>query len=247
MLLEDEQVVVILGILIIFFMVLLTYGLVNKAYSDDYPESIENINALEMNNGDLVCVSYPNIAGAFVSCFSKSIWSHTGTIWVDPKTNVRYVVEGAIYRHKKYQHFQKIPLETWLFFNRKSIIAYKKYKGPPISSEYMEKVFEPFIKNCKLEGFNIFWARFLVQKPYYEYAFNSKYTCLEFTIILGQELGIYTKKNIYCSYLTNEIVNNGIEFCPGISYSKPIQITCQYPDLVFLKEDIKNNKKFWKN
>lgn len=247
MLFEDEQVIIIFCLLIIFFMVIILNGLLNKVYSDDYPEESSSINSIDMNNGDLVFVSYPNIAGAFVSSFSRSIWSHTGMIWVEPLTNVRYVIEGAVYSHKKYQHFQKIPLETWLFFNKKSIIGYKKYRGKPISSEYMETIFSPFFKHCKLDGFNIFWARFLFQRPYYEYNLNSKITCIEFTVILGQELGIYKKDKIYCSYLTNEIVNNRIEFCSDVSYSKPIQIIYSLKDLVLIKEDIKINKIFWKN
>jgi len=185
MLLDDYDVIEIFSLVVILLLILLIISLVNRVYADDYPKTAEYIQSIEMNNGDLVCVSYPNFAGGFVTSFSRSIWSHTGTIWVDPISNIRYVLEGAIYKHNKYKHFIKIPLETWLYFNRKSIIAYKKYIGPAIDSNFIDSIYQQY-NNCKLEGFNFLWARFLFDKDYYEYTKNSKLTCLEFTVILDK-------------------------------------------------------------
>ncbi len=247
MLLEDNEVIIILCVMIILFLVLVMINLVNRTYADDYPDNSEYIDSTEMNNGDLVCVSYNNVAGAFVTSFSKSIWSHTGTIWVNPKTQVRYVMEGSIYKTKKYQHFIMVPLETWLFFNKKSLLAYKKYHGKPIDSNFMYSIFKPFNIECKLEAMNVLWSRFLFERDHYEYAKNDRYTCIEFTVILGQELNIFKKDKIYCSYFPDHVVNNKIPFCEGVSYAAPIKIRIQLTDLVLLRDDIQIHSKFWKN
>jgi len=245
--LDDNEVFIVIALVVILLLILYLIGLVNRATADDYPLTADYIEAADMQNGDIVCVSYNNIAGGFISSWSASIWSHTGTIWVDPETNVRYVLEGAIYRHENYREFFKIPYETWLYFNRKSLLGYKKYNGPPIDSHFMWNKFEPYVKCCKLEAANIFWARFLVERDYYEYQKNHKYTCIEVTVILGQESEIFAKDKIYCSYYPGQIVNNQIKCVPGVYYSEVVKIKIQPSDLMLLTEDIKNNTHFWKN
>ena len=111
----------------------------------------------------------------------------------------------------------------------------------------MYSIFKPFKDECKLEPMNVLWARFLMEKDHYEYAKNNRYTCLEFTVILGQELQIFTKDKIYCSYLPDHVVNNKIPFCEGVSYDIPRKIKAQLTDLVLLKDDIQIYQNFWKN
>lgn len=240
---DDDTLFAIVGICIIFLIILYMIGFIHRSTADDYPETACYADPGEFNNGDLVFVSYNSIAGAIVTSFSSSIWSHTGTIWVDPVTNVRFVLEGAIYKHKKYHHFFKIPLDTWLFFNKRFLIGWKRYIGPQIDSTFLWSKFEWLHKNCKLEAFNVFWSRFLINKDHYEYSRLSKYTCLEATVILGQEAGIYKKDKIYCSYFPGNLVNDEIKFASGVSYTKPIKITIDPARLLIMKEDMRT--KFW--
>lgn len=242
MLMEDNELAIFLYLVVIVLLILYLIGFIIRATMDDYPTKCEYREPSDFNNGDIVCVAYSTISAGFVSSFSGSMWTHTGTIYVDPKTNIRYVLEGAIYRQQKYKNFFKIPLETWLHINRKFIIGYKKYNGPHIDSDYLWSKFEWMTKKCKLEAFNIFWSRFLVNKDYYEYSRNKKYTCLEATVILGQDVGIFEKDKIYCSYFPGDIVNNRISLCKGISYDLPIQIAL-HPTREFL---ISNDKLFFK-
>lgn len=247
MLLDDNEILFIIALVVILILILIMIGLINCATANDYPLTTSYVEASDMETGDLVCVAYDNIAGSFVSSFSNSIWSHTGTIWVDPESNVRYVLEGAIYRHKDYREFFKIPYETWLYFNRKNLTGYLKRNGNPIDSNFMWSKFEPYVKCCKLESANIFWSRFLFEKDYYEYQKNYKYTCIEMTVILGQECEIFEKDKIYCSYYPGQIVNNQIKCVPGVYYSNVVKIKIQPSDMMLLTEDIKNNTNFWKN
>lgn len=246
MLLEENEITMVLIMVIIIFLILILISLINRDQTDDYPVECKYIDPNEANNGDVVLVSYYSIAGGFVTSFSKSIWTHTGTIWVDPVTNIRYVLEGAIYSHKKYRHFFKIPFETWLYFNRKSIIGYKKYHGPPIDSSFLWSKFEWLSKDCNLEPFSVYWSRFLLSKDYYEYTKSSKYTCLEATIILGQEAGIYKKDKMYCSYFPGDIANNNISLCEGIHYDLPIKIALHPSNHILMLEDINFNVEYWK-
>lgn len=244
---DDNTLVLVLGVVVIFLFILYLIGFIYRSTMDDYPDTAMYVEPGNFNNGDLVFVSYSSLAGGIISSFSASIWSHTGTIWVDPKTNIRFVLEGAIYRHKKYQQFFKIPLETWLFFNKKFLVGYKKYFGPKIDSAFLWNKFEWLNKNCRLEGFNIFWSRFLVNRDYYEYSRLPKYTCLEATVILGQDAGIYEKDKIYCSYLPGNIVNDEITYTNGTSYSKPTKISLDPTRMSLLLEDLKTQKTYWEN
>lgn len=245
MLLEDEDVMFLFAFIIIVFAILYLISFTVRATTDDYMTECEYRDMRDFNNGDVVCVGYYSVAGAIVTSFSKSIWTHTGTIWVDPITSVRYVLEGAIYRLEKYRQFFKIPLETWLFFNKKFILGFKKYHGPEIDSNFLWSKFEWLSKTCILEPFNIFWSRFLVNKEYYEYSRKTRYTCLEATIMLGQDAGIYKKDKIYCSYYPGSVVNNEISLCDGVSYDLPIEIQLHPSNKLLLQEDLFYQKSFW--
>lgn len=247
MYLNEENTFFFLGLIIMVLLIIILIGHIKMSTSDDYAASCEYIESFNLQTGDIVCVAYKHFAGSFIASFSSSVWSHTGTIWIDPITNIKYVLEGAIYRHKLYKHFFKIPFETWLYFNRKNVIGYKKYIGPPIDQNLMIKAFGIFINNCKLEGSNIFWARFLFERDYYEYQLNYKYTCIEATIILGQNIGIYKKEKIYSSYFPCDVVNNRIPTCKNIHYENVKQIKIQPVDFLLLVDDIEKNKKTWDN
>lgn len=244
---DDTNELLFLGGLIILMLFILLIAQINISLSEDYAETSGYIESADLCNGDIVCVAYRNISGTFISSFSRSIWSHTGIIWIDPKTNIKYVIEGCMYKSKNYRNFIRVPYETWLYFNRKSILGYKKYVGPPLDSYEMDKIFLPYEKVCILEGSNIFWSRFLVKRDYYEYQMNYRYTCIEYTVMLLQRLGVYKKEKIYSSYLPCDIVNNMIPTEEGIYYEKVKEIKLQKVDLYLLKEDMQKNKDFWEN
>lgn len=243
--LEEEEVFFIIGFFVILLVIIYFIGFMNRHEANDYPTEAMYIRPWQCNNGDIVCASYYNMAGGFVTSISRSIWSHTGTIWVDPKTSIRYVLEGAIYLHESYKHFIKIPLVTWLHFNRKSLLGFKKYHGPILDSDFIWSKFKWLYDDCKLEGFTVLWSRFLFDKAHYEYSRKNKYTCLEGTVILGQEIGIFKKDKIYSSYYPGNIVNNEICLCDGISYDLPIKIKLHPSDQEILLEDIATYKDYW--
>lgn len=212
----------------------------------DFPCEVKYMEPYDMNNGDLVCISYNNIAGAFVGSFTHSIWVHTGMIWVDPETEIRYVLEGAIYGQKEYQGFFKIPVVTWMNINRLNIMGYKKYNGPELDSDLMIKTFEPFMKNSKLEGLNYSWIRFLIDGDYTDHEHKSRYTCFESTIILGQAIGTFAKKKRYSAYFPKDIANGTIHLNEGVSYSKIVQFHMNPCEKSLLFRDMSVFSSFWK-
>lgn len=218
--------------------------MINRFTAYDSPDEVKYIYPHEMNTGDLVCVSYSNFASAFVGTFTNSIWVHVGIIWVDPNTNVRYVLEGAIY-NGIYKNFFKIQLDIWMFINKKNLMCWNKYNGPTIDAEHMMNQFEQFIKYSKLEGLNMNWYRFLLVQDYTEHVHKSKYTCFEAIVILGQEIGIFDKSRKYCSYFPSDLANNRIKLCPGVSYNKKIQIRMTDCQRKMLFDDMVQFSEFW--
>lgn len=214
----------------------------------DFPTSVRYIEACEMKTGDIVAVAYNNHVTFTVSSMTASAWIHTGIIWVDPETNIRYVLEGAICRQKRYKQFYKIPVATWLYLNRGSLIGYKRYNGPEPDANKMIEVFNRISKNCKLEGFNYTWFRFLFRDNYENFEkLKKKYTCFEITIILGQESGIYKKNRSYHSFFPCDIVNDNIDMENDAFYSKVIQCHQNPAEAFLLKEDKQKYKDFWKS
>lgn len=197
--------------------------MINRFTAFDSPNSVRYIYPDELNTGDLLCVSYNNLAGEFVGSFTNSIWVHTGMVWVDPNTNLRYVLEGAIYGGSVYKNFFKIPFETWVRINKRNIMSWKKYNGPEIDPVMMINEFQRFNK-IKLEGFNPTWLRFLINRNYNTPNLGNKLTCFEAIVILGQEMCIFKKDKLYSSYFPCDIVNNNIKTEDGIFYSENIQI-----------------------
>lgn len=232
---------------VFIIIVLYVISMINRFGAKDIPQTAKYIDANDMNTGDILCVAYNNLAGAFVGSFTNSVWVHTGMVWVEPETEIRYVLEGAIYRQTEYKHFFKIPVNTWLNINRGSLMGYKKYFGPEIDAKKMIETFVPFERSSELEGFNPFWIRFLMTLPYYEKIHSKKYTCFECTVILGQENGIFKKNRYYSSYFPTDIINNKIDFCKGVSYSPVEEVVLNPIETSLLLNDVVRFPSFWKN
>ncbi len=207
----------------LIFAFLLVIAMINKYTSFDDPIKYVVIDPHDLKTGDILGVAYNNVAGWFVSSFSKSIWSHTGTVWVDPKNGMVYVLEGAIYPNKAYQHAMRIPFEKWYCYNCRSILGLKRYHGPEIDPNRMIEVFGKYEGKIKLESFNASWGKYLYDHPYIKTKVGKTYTCYEMTILLNQELGIYKKEKLYCSYFPDHIMNSKIKCEDGCYYATNVR------------------------
>lgn len=246
MFLDDFEIMFLLGVFLILLVILYMCSFIIRSCLDDYPGVGIYLNSNECNTGDIVFCSYYTPAGVLISTISNSIWSHPGFIWVDEDTGIRYVLEGAIYKQTKYRNFYKIPLENWLFINKRSMLGYKKYTGKPIDSKYMLSKFQWMIDECRLGSFDPLWARFIINKQHYEYSRNEKYTCSEAAVILGQETGIFERDKIYCSYLPGDLANGYIKLTKDASYDNVVEILQHPTERLSILEDSFFNKTFWK-
>lgn len=233
--------------IIFIFIVLLLYiiSMINRFSVSDLPLQSKYIDQSEMNTGDLLCVSYNNVAGAFVGTFTRSVWVHTGMIWCDPDTKIKYVLEGAIYGHPEYKQFYMIPIATWMYINKNNVMGFKKYHGPDIDSKIMIDSFKPFMEQTNLEGLNPWWLRFLMNNEYEEYKPQKKITCFESTVVLGQSAGIFAKEKHYSSYFPCDIVNNKISCVDNVYYDQTIQIHMNEIEKNLLFVDMNEFFAFW--
>lgn len=237
----------IAGIILIFLMIIYLITFILRSTLSDLPSNVRYVDAYEMKTGDLVCISYNNLPGHIVASLTNSAWTHTGMIWVDPKTNIRYVLEGAICRQSEYKNFYKIPVVSWMNLNRHSTLGFKSYVGPPVDPIKMIETFEPMTKYCKLEGFRPAWMRFLFNDPYQELTtLKPRYTCFESTLILGQECGIFSHDRMYSSYFPCHIVNDQVKMPKGTYYTKVIQMIQNPLQQKMLVDDMKKFPDFWK-
>jgi hypothetical protein len=199
---------------------LLIIAMINVFSAHDEPINILFCNLEDLKTGDILGVAYNNMAGNFTSAFSKSIWTHTGTVWVDPKTHITYILEAAVYPDKNYQHIVQIPFDVWYSYNNKFIIGIVQYQGPKIDEEKMLQEFLIYRQaGVKLEGLNHTWGRFLFNRRYFKSKINKRYTCYELTILLHQNCNIYKKEKLHTSYFPGHIMNNRISCENGISYT----------------------------
>ena len=240
---SEEWSVNFLFLIFVVFAFLLVISLIRRYTTFDDPEKGIHIDPIELKTGDILGVGYSNVAGMFTSSFSRSVWSHTGIVWVDPDTNIRYILEGAMYPEKKYQGFMRIPFDNWYFYNSCFICGICRYQGPPLDPHKVIKEFSKFEGKVKLEGFNPSWGRFLVNKPYFPSQINDYYTCYEVTILMLQNLGIYQKILLHSSYFPKHIMNGYIPCENGFSFA-PIERFYLVPTLnrLIKFEKYKNRK-----
>lgn len=238
----DDDIIVFILIICLFYIV----SMINRFTVNDEPKTVRYIYPDELNTGDLMCVSYSNLTRDFIATFTKSCWVHVGIIWVDPNTNIRYVLEGAMYG-KKYRNFFKINIDSWFNINKNSLICWKKYNGPSIDAKTMINSYTEIIEFSKLEGLNINWCRFFMNQKYQKAKYVKKLTCFEAVVILGQDIGIFDREKKYSSYFPSDLVNNKIKLCENISYNDAIEIKMAGPIQKLLFNDMENFPDKWKN
>ena len=244
---SDEWAYCFFFLLFIIFAFLLVVAMINKYTSHDEPVVNEHIDPYDLTTGDILGVAYPNLAGAFVSSFSGSIWSHTGIVWVDPDTGRPYVMEGAVYPDARYQGAFKIPFNRWYRYNRGFILGIKKYIGTPIDARNFNECFKKYEGKVNLEGFNMSWGRFLVNKKYYEHKLCKTYTCYEINIMHLQSAGIYKKERLQSSYFPDHIMNGYIPLEDGAKYKNTVRFFIEPCTYAIMQYEKRQSRKKCKN
>lgn len=208
---NEDLILNIIIFIIIILIVIIIVCIVKGILTSDYPETkIVNLDDNELNTGDIVIVGYNNFFGKIVRGFTSSIWTHSGILWRDPKTNFLYIIELGVYKKYKLKGIFKIPFNLWISANKKHIKGLLKYSGETkLSAEKMENIYNKY-KTIELDKFNYKWYRFLYKQYYNEEKNRNIYTCFEFTIKLLQEMDIYMKNYLCSSYFPGDIGNNKI-------------------------------------
>ena len=227
----SEVFVWICFIIIIISVIFIIAAFYNITSVDDKPKKGEYLELDSVKTGDIIAVSYRAINGYIISAWSASTWSHTGLIWRDPETDIPYVLEACSYRSLNMKGVIKIPLYKWLILNRKNMKGIVRYKGTDIDPYRMIDEFNKF-SDCKLEGFNQTWKRFLVTRELKDDDFRANgeytsYTCFEITIIVLQKLDVMDKKYTASSYFPDHIMNLNVHGMRG-KYNECIQIELEH-------------------
>jgi hypothetical protein len=209
-----EQVLLwILIPLLLIILLLFLVGSYRIYICNDLPKRTHNLDFNSMNTGDILGVGYTHPFGWFVKAWSCSNWSHTGIVWRSPDDGQLYVLEAAIYGDV-YSGVIKIPIVSWLRFNRKSHIGISRLKGKPIDPIALINAFEVRKKYVKLESYNWKWYRLLLKKPFFEET-RSMYTCYEIVVSVLQDVGVVSKKYACSSYFPCDIMSGNIDLCKG--------------------------------
>lgn len=210
----------------VIFMVLTLLVLLKTTLPDDDPfKPIKHINFDDFKTGDIVSVAYLNINTDVVRLFTNSKWNHVGLIYVDPKTNINYVLEGSGYRKKnnKYRNFFKIPLSTWIRYNRKCKICVRHVDRTPPG--IMEE-FQKFIDNSTLGGINIKIVNFFKMIPYKEnFDYKQSYSCYESTFRVLQDVGVIKKKYEGSSYRPSDLLYTEEIYTGNYTYTEPYELS----------------------
>lgn len=241
-----DSIDLIFNLTIFCLFVIYILSFIMRATATDYPLYTKKIDIESLRTGDLFCISYNNIAGSIITSFTNSIWSHICVIWVDVETNIKYILEGAIYSNDAYKNFYKIPADTWLNINKNNLIGYRPYLGPDLDSKKMLETFENITDGVKLEGFNPYWLKFFVLRYYTKFTKVKKLTCFEAIVVLLQELDVVKKVYDYTSFFPNTIITSNDHFECADYYGFLYEAKVYKTDIVVLKQDMEEFKCFWK-
>jgi hypothetical protein len=218
-----ENIIIFFIIVIIVVVVIL---IIKGFLTSDYPETkIIDLNQDTLKTGDIVIVGYNNVFGKIVKSLTSSVWTHSGVLWRDPKTNFLYVIELCVYKKLKIKGIAKVPFDIWIELNKKHNLGLLKYSGSiEVCSNKMDEIFKKY-ENIELDKFNYKWYRFLYTQNYKQEKERNIYTCFEFTIKLLQEVGVYKKNYLCSSYFPGDIGNNNIKTNLNFYYQPVIKIS----------------------
>jgi len=209
----EKILLYILTPIVLISLILLVVASFRVTCCNDLPKIKYDIDFSKLKTGDIIGVGYTHPFGWFVKAWSGSVWSHTGIIWEDPQTHELFVLEAAMYSGK-YKGVIKIPLVTWIRFNRKSHIGVAKLKGKTVDPSELIKAFENRQKKVQLESYNWRWHRLLYTTPFYEET-RTKYTCYEIVINTLQDVGVVKKLHTSSSYFPYRIMSGDVPTTDG--------------------------------
>lgn len=213
---------IILSIIIILILIFVIVAIINFSNTNDYLSKSEIIDVTKLQTGDIVGNSYNRIISKLQGIFSRSVWHHTGMIWVSPDTNKIFVLEAMNYKKKNIKGILKIPFDEWYDLNKKTTICYLKYIGKKyIDPNKLDTIFKKYQK-CQLNEFELSWVRFLFKKDYFKNENKYKYTCNELTIQMLQDLEIVQKKYSCCSFFAKDIIFRNFDYCDNCEYNEAV-------------------------
>jgi hypothetical protein len=211
--------------LVVIFLAIIVITTFNLLMANDFPTKIETLNPNNFKTGDILTVGYRHGMGWFVTFWSKSVWSHTGTVWIDTKTKEVFVLEAANYGGD-WNGVIKIPFTLWIKINKCSDICINRIQTDShshVDSKALHSAFEQ-IKGNKLEAFNINWYRLLLKTKWYEETKPEARTCYELSIKILQNAGIVQKKYMGSSYFPKDFVWGKLDMEPGFSFQEPVML-----------------------
>lgn len=214
---------IIAVVLLLLIFAIFRYGIsCNKSVT----KSLDTEDFLKLKTGDLVFVSYRNLLGNSVRILSSSEWSHSGMIYKEENGEI-FVLEVADYDSSVKQSYSlktplysgviKIPYTFWLKLNKNHKIGFRSLDDEVYAS-IKDNVFSEFMKlkiykQQKLTDISS-WKRLMFFEAYNEeeILLQDKVTCIEFIVLLLQNLGImekiYKPSSYYpCDLATKYILN----------------------------------------
>jgi hypothetical protein len=144
----------------------------------------------DLENGDLVFVSYKNVFGKVVQVWSGSKWTHIGMIFKNPDNGTLSVLEAAEYNNPNFNKgIIEVPLKSWLQMNEDFEIGYKKI-NKKISSYELYDIFEKYQgkKLYKLSPNPTKLKTFIFSRKINET--EEEMTCVEFITCMLKDLNI---------------------------------------------------------
>jgi hypothetical protein len=192
------------------------------AGTNDYPDKTEELNAYNLKSGTVIGVGYNHAFGAFVTSFFQTVWSHCGIIWKEPETGQIYVLEAANY-DSQYKGVFKIPLSTWIRFNRNSHIGLARINKEVDSNKLIE-AFNERASYMELDSFSYKWYRLLYKQSYFEDNERVKHTCYEIVTTVLQDVGVVAKKYACSSYNPSNIMEGEYDFDNDYNFEPPVNL-----------------------
>jgi hypothetical protein len=135
---------VVCFIFILLIVIIIRFGtsIETKQIQSSVKKNFKDFNNLE--NGDLVFVSYNNVFGKLVQVWSGSKWTHVGMIFKNPDNGTLSVLEAAEYNNPNFNKgIIEVPLKSWLKMNEDFEIGYHTIHKK-ISSYELYDIFEKY-------------------------------------------------------------------------------------------------------
>lgn len=114
-------------IIILLILICVRLGLYKESKNIESLVSKNYQKLSNLDNGDLIFVSYNNTLGKVVKIWSGSKWTHIGMIFRNPDTQELSVLEVAEYNNTNFDKgVIEVPLKSWLKMNEDFEIGYRK-------------------------------------------------------------------------------------------------------------------------